>query len=864
MNQAEELLNIDDTLRIRDRHGNEHVFKINGLKGRGGSAVCYYAECEETSEKGYLKEFFPLSSVVGEDVERDMTSNCLMIKDANGEFAELCENYKSAFKLMSQKRNEESSLINNYLPHVDIYQGSGSTLYIWTPEPVGGIIFEDYLQDIIKDPVDCCEHKLFNILSVIITAAKFIQSIHESGLLYLDMKPENMVVYYDVGNEFEYEINTGNISVFDINTIQLDTGRLEICMGTRGFSAPELSAGYADKASDIYSLGAMLFYAITVCKNGKEYVHQKYSGIRDYNRIRTYVQDSLLISGSDINSSSDVTSKLIKILRTSLSYNPKVRYENCKEIIDELGKVIGILAPNELAKRMGMNVDVSISDINDRLRHMNSDAPLRLLLWHRPLFDYMKEDSTTIDILVVGSDDIAFRFIDSALQCQIFGKRQRFTVVADSAEEAEKNFLEKRPDAARFININDNFINEKYASISFVSCGMKNNLSNDKLVTNIEEAIDKDVQYIYSFISLGRDSANRRAAKGLKSIVSGPVNYALTSKEDDDEMAVLINEDIRNLSDDPDFANMERMAFNTHVIWLGSNIDYKKEYKDFINNKYNYNASLRFALSIKYKLASLGLSLNSPGLLLSLNSQLSDMNKDIVYKLADLEHTRWMYAYICDGWEAPLRIDKEIDCDRCVDATLYRKGEKWKYGAKIMESKMHACLVQSSSNDSLSSFTDNEWKFSSESDEKLDDLDRLSVNMYRSAIAVLRERGYENPEDMVIKEDYKKYDIDLIKRLVEIIFSKPIEGLYEYVPEKPDTDFSLDKLSDKQIDKAMEEVVQYICWKLYSEGWRYGNKMDVARKKTPYMKRLSDYSDYEKNMMRRELVNILKILLKNL
>ena len=85
-----------------------------------------------------------------------------------------------------------------------------------------------------------------------------------------------------------------------------------------------------------------------------------------------------------------------------------------------------------------------------------------------------------------------------------------------------------------------------------------------------------------------------------------PVNYALTSKEDDDEMAVLINEDIRNLSDDPDFANMERMAFNTHVIWLGSNIDYKKEYKDFINNKYNYNASLRFALSIKYKLASLG------------------------------------------------------------------------------------------------------------------------------------------------------------------------------------------------------------------------------------------------------------------
>ena len=56
------------------------------------------------------------------------------------------------------------------------------------------------------------------------------------------------------------------------------------------------------------------------------------------------------------------------------------------------------------------------------------------------------------------------------------------------------------------------------------------------------------------------------------------------------------------IKSEPLFNDIERMAFNAHLIWENSlNIDLNESYKKF-KEPYNYEASLANAISIKYKL----------------------------------------------------------------------------------------------------------------------------------------------------------------------------------------------------------------------------------------------------------------------
>ena len=60
----------------------------------------------------------------------------------------------------------------------------------------------------------------------------------------------------------------------------------------------------------------------------------------------------------------------------------------------------------------------------------------------------------------------------------------------------------------------------------------------------------------------------------------------------------------------PFYNEIERMAFNTHLIWEKNlNIDERKVKAEF-KKKYNYNSCLSLALSLKYKLFSVGIDLD--------------------------------------------------------------------------------------------------------------------------------------------------------------------------------------------------------------------------------------------------------------
>lgn len=74
-------------------------------------------------------------------------------------------------------------------------------------------------------------------------------------LLYLDLKPENLMVCED-----------GELKLVDFGaSFQKEQGKkLKYMMGTKGYAAPELLYGqYPDERSDIYSFGMLLFFLFT-------------------------------------------------------------------------------------------------------------------------------------------------------------------------------------------------------------------------------------------------------------------------------------------------------------------------------------------------------------------------------------------------------------------------------------------------------------------------------------------------------------------------------------------------------------------------------------------------------------------------
>lgn len=74
-------------------------------------------------------------------------------------------------------------------------------------------------------------------------------------LLYLDLKPENLMVCKD-----------GNLKLVDFGAavLKAEGRQMEIRMGTKGYAAPELLQGKKlDERSDIYSFGMLLFFLFT-------------------------------------------------------------------------------------------------------------------------------------------------------------------------------------------------------------------------------------------------------------------------------------------------------------------------------------------------------------------------------------------------------------------------------------------------------------------------------------------------------------------------------------------------------------------------------------------------------------------------
>jgi len=98
------------------------------------------------------------------------------------------------------------------------------------------------------------------ILRLMVATSRAIAELHRHGIVHRDLKPSNILI--DNGGN-PYVTDFGLAKIFESDSSRTATG---VIAGTPSYMSPEQAAGHSEQvgpASDIYSLGAMLYEMLT-------------------------------------------------------------------------------------------------------------------------------------------------------------------------------------------------------------------------------------------------------------------------------------------------------------------------------------------------------------------------------------------------------------------------------------------------------------------------------------------------------------------------------------------------------------------------------------------------------------------------
>lgn len=708
--------NIKERRIILKKYGTDITEQFNILKteGAGSSCVCYKATLSSENKIGRLKEFYPLSLAGGftrhSDNSLDYTAT---------DFAELKKEkdlfLKSYNKLREIfKKGQGDSDIESFIPDFTIYEScdkkgnvpENSTLYIWT-ENKKIKLFSDYIKKLHSNYEEFPEHKLFTLLSTLITLSKRIGTLHEEGFLHLDIKPSNFGV-----QKFKNDVLTDNIYLFDINTIySVYEDSFVTTLGSEGYSAPEvrMQSQRINNRSDVYSLGCLLFAALTGKAEG--FCDEEYS------EIGRLVKESKLITATDSTCNIYLVEALCNILKNALKKNIVERDYSCEDIVADLEKARRFLVAAEY------NEPINLESASEKLDKKPVKAEILFLnhLYKHPLYECMDKNSNELNVLLAGFGNHSQRFLDCCLQLgQMYNKKLRVTVATRDAQNEKDLYLKNRPALKDFFSVDGDDVEDSYGNLVFkdIEFSVDGDNNDDAILESLE------LKPHYVFVSLGKDNVNSHVAQSFDAVKFDvnpngySVNYVLENaidKKVDSANAIILSNPIAR----KELTELNRMGLNAHLVWVqDSNYDLKK-----VKNKFkdpdNYTSSIANVVSSKYKLKSIGIDCNDLNKAADMFNEQVLLNEDktIFNELVAVEHRRWVAEKICKGWT------RQDDLQFCLQGSI--KDEK---------NKKHVCLVPSNPGRPDGIVFDKKF-FDAPSVKqfnRLDALDQLSINLHKT------------------------------------------------------------------------------------------------------------------------------------
>lgn len=237
-------------LHFQNKEGGAVRYTIIKEIGRGGSCIVYDASYEtNTGDLKYvrIKECYPLKL----RIERT-TDGSLCTDPADAVQFEAAQNkFRSDFTLGNGLFYAEG-LYDAITTTIDIYSGNGTTYLVSIFSP------ENTLATYHPESLRVC-------VTLAKQVAQIIKRIHNEGYLYLDTKPDNVLVL---------DTYATRVQLFDFDSlIQMDTEDQYASVDPRsirvsfskGFAAIELQMGKVKKLgrhTDVYGVGALLFYLL--------------------------------------------------------------------------------------------------------------------------------------------------------------------------------------------------------------------------------------------------------------------------------------------------------------------------------------------------------------------------------------------------------------------------------------------------------------------------------------------------------------------------------------------------------------------------------------------------------------------------
>jgi len=713
----------------------KRTFHIIRKLSEGASSVCYEAY-HGNSGRGILKEFYPQDAYALERNENGQLVPAIEFKDAYDRYRKAERAYIEPYEmLLDAKQNNADQDLATFIPAFEIYRGCESdgnvigTTYIWTPEPKLET-FDTICNETHKHPSDNPEHKLVTILTAVESLTKCICALHSADMIHRDIKPSNFG-FLKRGSE----TLTQTLSMFDINSVCSVYGENEGAVGTEGYMEPESGYEAASNQTDIYSIGATLFNAIIVTAETKagDYLYKR----EYYDRLREMVDESKLIRASEANSHPRLRNILATILQKCLCERT-YRYANCEELLEDLEIALYYALPSEFAKKSRSGERWILADVEKSLdvnKAKNSFLAIQYHLYAHPLYQCSPNSEESINVLLIGFGNYGQKFLDACLQNgQIRNKKLSVTVLLDDQTDREI-YLSERPELEKFFNIDGSLTddNDTYGDLSFEITTLKrdNQSAMTEVLPNIMCEYYDSKRPHYVFVALGDDELNAAAANACRTAVEVlemdcVVSYICENSQVSDEAVaslcpLYVNADIK---ESPFYFEIERMAFNTHLVWEKNlNVDYRVVRSDF-RKPYNHDSCVSSVLALKYKLHSMGIDLETTSFKEAarlFREIIADKsNRGIKNELIWIEHRRWVTEKLCLGWR---RMGNLEECAGGVT-----KDEK---------NKRHVCIVRSRPDQKLateyrSNTSYEKWdKATSKDLDQLDELDRMSVELHR-------------------------------------------------------------------------------------------------------------------------------------
>jgi serine/threonine protein kinase len=189
--------------------------------------------------------------------------------------------------------------------------GESDGVYYITMELVNGKSLQSLLDSGEKFPL----RRLLRIMEQVCSALQFA---HDHRVVHRDIKPANIML---TGEDFVKVTDFGTAQIMQYGASQQTSA-----IGTPGYMSPEQIKGKAvDGRSDIFSLGVMLYQLTT---------GQKPFRGQDVATILYQILNEEPVPPQKLNP--DLPLGVASTILKALSKSPHLRYENCRELLDDL------------------------------------------------------------------------------------------------------------------------------------------------------------------------------------------------------------------------------------------------------------------------------------------------------------------------------------------------------------------------------------------------------------------------------------------------------------------------------------------------------------------------------------------------